>query len=187
MRNFQFIGNVDVLPLTMALQTHPQLWNAHRFRTTYDGTPHAAVDDILLRFSAPEKTRDTGDLVPVIEDMAPVAYPAWAELPQVRPIVFDLMRRMEATALGRVIISRLPPGGRIAAHADTDGNYAAQDDGRRLHVVIQGLPGSLYHCGDETVQMLTGSVWWFQHREIHSVENNSADDRLHLLVDVRVT
>jgi hypothetical protein len=28
-------------------------------------------------------------------------------------------------------------------------------------------------------------VWWFQHREVHSVENNSADDRIHLLVDFR--
>jgi hypothetical protein len=51
--------------------------------------------------------------------------------------------------------------------------------------VLQGLPGSLYHCGDETVTMLTGSVWWFQHREIHSVENNAAGDRVHLLVDFR--
>jgi hypothetical protein len=55
----------------------------------------------------------------------------------------------------------------------------------RFHVVLQGLPGSLYHCGDEVVQMRTGTVWWFQHREVHSVENNSADDRIHLLVDFR--
>jgi hypothetical protein len=33
--------------------------------------------------------------------------------------------------------------------------------------------------------MLTGTAWWFQHREVHAVENNSADDRVHLLVDVR--
>ena len=41
-----------------------------------------------------------------------------------RPIVFDLMRRIEAVSLGRVIITRLQPGGRIAPHADTDGDYA---------------------------------------------------------------
>ena len=56
----------------------------------------------------------------------------------------------------------------------------------RFHVVLQGLPGSLYRCGDEEVQMLSGQVWWFQHREIHEVLNNSADARLHLLVDMRV-
>lgn len=32
MRNFQLIaGNVDVMPLLMALQTQPQLWNAVAF------------------------------------------------------------------------------------------------------------------------------------------------------------
>jgi len=186
MRNFQLIAsNVDVLPLVLALQARPRLWDAHRFRTTYTGTPHVDVSDILLRFPAPEKTRDPDVLGDVLEDMEPVFYPAWQELPQVRPIVFDLMRRVEAVSLGRVIITRLEPGGRILPHADTDGDYVARDDGMRFHVVLQGLPGSLYHCGQETVSMATGSVWWFQHREIHSVENNSADARIHLLVDFR--
>lgn len=179
-------SGVDVMPLVMAIQTRQHLFNQHNFRTTYTGTPHGDIDDVILRFSAPEKTVDPDHLADVLEDIEPVFYPAWGELPQVRPIVFDLMRRMEAFSLGRVIITRLRTGGRIAPHADTDGDYVARDDGMRFHVVLQGLPGSLYHCGDETVQMLSGEVWWFQHREVHSVENNSADARLHLLVDLRV-
>ena len=186
MRNFELVArDIDVLPLIVALRARPSLWNAHDFRTTYTGTPHRDVDDVLLRFSAPPKTADPGRLGDVLEDMEPVAYPAWRELPQVRPIVFDLMRRVEALSLGRVIITRLRPGGRIAPHADVDGEYCTREDGMRFHVVLQGLPGSLYHCGDETISMLTGTAWWFQHREVHAVENNSADDRVHLLVDVR--
>ena len=174
------------MPLVMALHTQPHLWNRDNFRTTYTGTPHRDVDDILLRFSSPDKTTDPDHLVGVLEDTGPVFYPAWQALPQARPIVFDLMRRIEAVSLGRVIITRLRPGARIAPHADTDGAYVARDDGLRFHVVLQGLPGSLYHCGGETVQMLSSQVWWFAHKEVHSVENNSADDRLHLLVDFRV-
>ena len=186
MHNFyQVAANVDVVPLMMALNTKSHLWNQHRFRTTYNGTPHGDVDDVILRFSAPAKTADPNHLTDVLEDMAPVFYPAWQELPQVRPIVFDLMRRVEAHTLGRVIITRLRPGGRIAPHADTDGEYVARDDGMRFHVVLQGLPGSLYHCGPEVVTMLTGTAWWFAHREVHSVENNSSSERVHLLVDVR--
>jgi hypothetical protein len=186
MRNFQIVAtNVDVIPLVMALHTHPQLWNRHNFRTTYTGTPHRDVDDILLRFSAFQKTADPDHLEDVLEDLDPVFYPAWKELPQAHPIVFDLMRRVEAHTLGRVIITRLRPGGRICPHADTDGAYVARDDGMRFHVVLQGLPGSLYHCGDEVVCMRSSEVWWFNHREVHSVENNSSEDRLHLLVDFR--
>jgi len=33
--------------------------------------------------------------------------------------------------------------------------------------------------------MATGQVWWFQHRALHSVENGSADDRIHLMIDIR--
>ena len=174
------LGNVDVTPLAAALQAQPELWNRHRFRTTYEGTPHREVDDILLRFSPADMT----EVEHVINDVAPVFYPAWNELPQARPIVFDLMRRVEAYSLGRVIISRLKPGGTIVAHRDADGAYTAQPRGMRFHVAVQGLPGSLYHCGGETVQMLSGSVWWFDHTSIHCVENNSADDRIHLMVDV---
>lgn len=187
MRNFQIIaGNIDVVPLVMALQSQPHLWNQHNFRTTYTGTPHGDVDDILLRFSSPDKTTDPDHLISVLEDTEPVFYPAWHALPQARPLVFDLMRRVEAVSLGRVIITRLRPGGRIAPHADTDGAYVARDDGLRFHVVLQGLPGSLYHCGNESVCMRSGECWWFAHKEIHSVENGSADDRIHLLVDFRV-
>lgn len=186
MRNFRLIAqNVDVLPLAMALQTQPDLWNEYIFRTSYQGTPHVDVDDVLLRFSHPDKTADL-EVGPVQEDTAPIFYPAWHALPQARPIVFDLMRRLEAVSLGRVIISRVRPGGRILPHADSDGAYATRTNALRVHVVVQGLPGSLFKCGDETVAMLSGQVWWFNHRETHAVENNSADDRIHLMVDMEV-
>src|SRR5215467_14289057 len=97
MRNFQLVAsNVDVMPLILALQIRSHLWNQHNFRTSYTGTPHRDVDDVLLRFSSPEKTVNPEHLNDVLEDMEPVFYPAWQELPQVRPIVFDLMRRVEA-------------------------------------------------------------------------------------------
>jgi len=106
-------------------------------------------------------------------------------LQAMQPIVLGLMTRVHAYELGRVIVSRLPPGGRILRHADRDGEYVQASDRARYHVVLQGLPGSLYTCGDETVCMQDGEIWWFNAHEEHEVINNSADDRIHLLVDVR--
>lgn len=174
-----------MLPLMMALQRRPDLWDRHTYRTEFNGTPFKGMNDILLRYSAPEKHENVTDPMALVNDTALVFYPAWNELPEVRPVIFNLMRRFEAVSLGRVIIARLPPGGVIAPHADNYGDYAERDDGMRFHVAVQGLPGCLFHCGNETVQMLTGSVWWFQHKETHSVENNSADERIHLLVDIQ--
>jgi hypothetical protein len=185
MRNFLRIAtNIDVMPLMHAIARRPDLWDAHRWRTTYQNTPHAAVNDIWLRYADPDKTADPNATNPVIADLQPVFYPAWEALPQVRPIVFDLMRRVEAIELGRVLITKLRPGGRILRHADADGAYV--DAGSRYHVALQGLPGSLYMAGDETVCMRTGECWWFDHKAVHEVANNSTDDRVHLLVDFRL-
>lgn len=183
MRNFYKLADgVDVQPVLHQLVRNPDLWNADRFRTTFPGTPHSDCDDILIRFS---DTKVCDTTTHVIGDNSPVWLPASEILTSVKPIILNLMRAVEAWELGRVIISRLKPGGTILAHADKDGDYVQTTDRARYHVALQGLPGSLYHCGNETVNMATGSVWWFNAYEIHSVENMSADDRIHLMVDVR--
>jgi aspartyl/asparaginyl beta-hydroxylase (cupin superfamily) len=111
-------------------------------------------------------------------------YPAWAFLPEAHEVIFNLMRRYKAIALGRVIIARLPMGGTIKPHADNYGDYALQDGGMRFHAAVNAAPGCLFHCGGETIQTRTGEVWWFNHQAEHSAENNSADDRVHLLIDM---
>lgn len=174
---------VDTLPLLYALQRQPGLWNQKTFRTTFERTPHAEVDDIWLRFSDDTKTTDTAS---VMADGDCVWHSAIHALPQVRPILLDVMRRLEAYALDRVIITRLAPGKTILPHADNEGAYVHDPDRQRHHVVIQGLPGSLYRTGNETVCMRTGEVWWFDALVEHEVINNSTDDRVHLLVDLRV-
>lgn len=184
MRNFLKIASgVDVMPLLHALHARADLWNAETLRTTHEMTPHKQVDDILLRFNDLEKFKATADAATVLDGHESVAFPAWRELPQARALVFDLLRRFEAVRLGRVLITRLKPGGTIDPHED-GGDHAAYYE--RAHIVLQGLPGSLFHAGAETVSMRTGEAWWFDNSQTHSVENNSADDRIHLIVDYRI-
>lgn len=184
MRNFLKIAEgVDVLPLLHALQTRPNLWNQNDLRTTHPQSPHTEVDDIWLRFNDLTPYLENGDTASVVDEHESICYPAWRELPQARAIVFDLLRRVEATRLGRVLITRLAPGRSIAPHED-GGDHAAYYE--RAHVVLQGFPGSLFHCGDESVCMRSGEVWWFDNAKTHSVQNNSADDRIHLIIDYRI-
>lgn len=183
MRNFhQIAENVAVLKLAHQLARNGHLWNAQRFRTEFPSTPHVDVDDIWLRFSDPEKCTTTTQ---VIGDDKPVWHPAADVLTEAKPIVLDLMRFLNAYELGRLLITRIPPGGKILPHRDDAGEYVSMKDVARYHVVLQGLPGSLFRCGDETVCMQTGTIWWFNAFEEHEVLNNSKDDRIHMLVDVR--
>jgi hypothetical protein len=183
MRNFhQIAGGVDVMPLTHALRRNEQLWNAHAFRTTFTNTPHSEVDDIWLRY-AEVREGDTNDEIANTESC--VWHSAIHALPQAKPIILSLMHRLEAYELCRALITRLAPGGHIYPHADVGGAYVHMKDIGRYHVVLQGLPGCNFRCGEEIVQMQTGEIWWFNAHLEHEVVNNSEDDRIHLLVDVR--
>lgn len=184
MRNFLLVGTADMLPLQMALARHDELWDEFRYRTTFERTPFLGMSDILLRYSKPELHEGNADSEALVDDTNLVLYPAWHKLPEVRDVIFNLMRRFQGIALGRVIIARLPPGGVISPHADDYGIYATQE-GMRFHVAVQGQPGCKFRCGEEEVTMLTGQIWWFNHKQPHSAENLSADDRIHLLIDVR--
>ena len=174
MKNFQCPGSgINVAPLLNAV-LRSSMWNAHSLRTTHPDSPHKQVDDIWLRFAAPDSS--------VLDDCEAVNYLEWMQLPDAQNICLDLMRQVRGERLGRVLITRLAPGKSIAAHAD-EGECAAYYD--RYHVVLQGLPGSIFRCGNESVCMQTGQVWWFQNSVEHEITNNSADDRIHLIIDVR--
>ena len=55
-----------------------------------------------------------------------VFWPAWCTgSPSLRPMVFALMTRVQATELGSILITRLPPGKMIEPHSDA-GNWAPE-------------------------------------------------------------
>ena len=177
MRNFLRIAHgVDVMPVLNALAQNADLWNLNPIRTMHPGTAHAEADDILVWFN------DLSDPEAVVNDRETVPFLAWDRLPQLRPLIFDLMRRVEGVRLGRVIISRLKPGAQITPHVD---GGAPATFFSRYQIALQCLPGCLFKAGNETVNFQTGDVWWFDNQQEHSVVNNSADDRLALIVDIR--
>ncbi len=178
MRNFQLLQKgLDVTPLLHAIERQSELWNQNDLRSTYPGTPHTEIDDIWLRFNA---TPD--DIPEVMDGHESINYPAMYKLPQAHHFIFGIMAKVDGERLGRVLVTRLKPGGEIAPHVD-GGEHAAYYD--RYHLVLQGFPGSEFYCGNEQVNMQTGDVWWFDNSVEHRVVNNSADDRIHLVVDVR--
>jgi len=177
-RNFlRLAEGIDVTALSHALHTRPELWNRNDLRRTYPGTPHRECDDIWLRFQ-PEGMSEAQ----IVDAHESINYPALSELPMVRPIIFGLMRQVEGERLGRVLITRLAPGKQIYPHVD-GGDHAAYY--KRHQLMIQCGPGVIFRAGDETVQMRTGDLYWFDNSKEHEVLNQSASDRLALIVDVR--
>lgn len=178
-RHFLKIGEVDPLPALIAIQAKPELWNQFDLRTTHPQSPHTDCDDVWLWFNE----FDPAEPATAIDTLQTVKYPAWAELPQLRTMVLDLIRRVDGVQLGRCIITRLPPGGRITPHVD-EGAPASYF--RRFQIALQSLPGTSFRIEDETVNFRSGEVWMINNRAEHEVVNNSADDRIVVIVDVRL-
>jgi hypothetical protein len=94
------------------------------------------------------------------------------------------MAYVHGERLGRVMINKIAPGGVIYPHADTPEHAEYYS---RFHIVLQSQPGVVFRAGDEQVYMATGEVWWFDNKQEHEVINNSADDRIHMIVDIRTS
>lgn len=176
MRQALKLGEVNPLPILHALALKPELWNQYDLRSTYPGSPHAEVDDILCRFN------EIDDAATMVDDLVCVPYPAWSELP-VKPAVFDLMRLVEGVGLGRVMITKLKPGGRIAPHVDQG---APAEYYRRYQFSLQSLPGATFRFDNEVVSFRSGEVWWINNRVEHEVINGSEDDRIVMIADIRL-
>jgi len=192
MRNFLKIAEgVDVMPLLHAVMRQPELWNKHTVRTYHEQSAHRVVDDIILRYSKFDKGDDFFDKV--CSEIQCVNYPALNSLPEAKHLIFLLMARVEGEQLGRAMISRVAPGIAIPPHDDRirQAESVFPDKIRpaefydRYHIVLKSSPGTIFRCGDEQVYMATGEVWWFNNLIEHEVLNNSVDDRIHLVVDIR--
>ena len=193
MRNFLKIAEgINTTPLLNQIIRNEDLWNQNRFRTSAEGTPFGEADDIWLRYSPPEDLKVHNG---AMGSTATVWYPAREVLTEAIPLIKGLMGTVGAFALDRVIISRLAPGKKMLPHIDAGCEYTQQHNIARYHIALQGLPGCNFYCGDvpedgppdvEAVNMETGSVWWFNAHKCHWVVNDSADDRIHMLVDVRL-
>lgn len=177
-KNFKRIAEgLDVSPLREALLARPWLFDdvPSNLRNLYPGSAHQDTRSILLRWCFPfnEKT--------AFNDLRAVDYPAANELAEaVSPLVVKLLEAAGGQ-LARVMINSLRSDGCIKPHSD-EGAYAQAS--RRFHIVVQSSEGNVFRVGDETVQMKPGEAWWFDHRQEHEVRNESAEDRVHLIVDV---
>ena len=182
MRHFMKLAEgIDVLPLAFALRAKKHLWNQNTLRTAHPQSPHQQVDDIWLRFQDTAEYEKTGSARSIVDGHESINYPALAELPQARSLIFSLMARVEGERLGRCLITRVPPGHVITPHVD-GGDHAAYYE--RFHIVLQSCPEALFRAEDEVVYMAPGECWWFDNGQEHEVWNEGSVDRVHLIVDI---
>lgn len=172
---------LDIAPIVAQLAAHPELWNQHTQRKLARNSPHAQMDDIWLRYRAFDELQSPLDyLTPHFAEF----YPAWRTLTTLQPLVFDLLARTRCVYLGGILLTRIPPGGKILPHHDR-GSWHAEFHNCKVYVPLQSDEGCWNTCEDERVHMAPGDAWSFDNLRTHSVENDSTRDRMTLIVSMR--
>ena len=174
---------IDVMPLLLAIQRQPNLWNRHGFRKEFEGTSHAQTSDLWLRFRDEKPFKEAGDYTGFEDEHDAIWYPEAYALPQARPIVFGLMARVEGVRLGGVMITKIPAGGRVLPHSDH--GWHAKYYNTKIYVPLQSNPKCFNRVEDDIVAMGPGEAWYFDNTKEHEVVNDGEDDRITLIVCIR--
>jgi len=80
----------------------------------------------------------------------------------------------------RMILAKLVAGGTIPKH--TDAGFSLLNC-HRVHLPIITNDDVIFSVGDEDISMRAGELWEINNGTEHAVENRSAEDRVHLIVD----
>jgi hypothetical protein len=188
MMNFHKIAQgAPIMPLMIHLARCPELWKEDTYLRDYPQGPFQDMESIMLRFPVKgvyETQQDAENHIRTHDPHESIDYPPFKLLTEARGMVFGLMSLVQGERLGRVMINKLRPGGRIFPHADTPEHA---EYWTRFHVVLKSKPGVVFRCGDEQVYMEEGSTWWFRNSIEHEVFNGSDDDRIHMIIDIRTS
>lgn len=171
-------SGLNVLPLQLALLRQPELFGEHQERAEGE-SPHKAMSDIWVRYNALENLTDPESSHKPHDS---IWYPAYYSLPQVREIIFTVMRLVDGERLGGVLITKLPAGGKIAPHVD-EGWHAGYYD--KFYVPILNAPGAVFGFPDGVISPSLGDVFWFRNNVPHWVDNPTDCDRIAMIVCIR--
>lgn len=186
MKHFVKIADgIDVSGVVAQLKDNPSLWDAHTVRKTYDGTPHSRMSDIWVRYNAFDRF-DPANHKAFNDEHVSVWYQAWGKLTALRPIIFDLMAKVEGEMIGGVLITRIPPGEGILPHADASWHVSYFS---KFYLSIASAPGAFFFCEHEgeteRINPKPGDIYLFDNRKVHWVENHSNHDRITCIICIR--
>ena len=176
---------VDVQPIIAEIEAHPELWNQHTARRDATGSPHTQMSDIWVRYN--DLSVLQADPWRFNDMHYPVWYPAWFALPSLHPVVFNLMAWVQGEHLGGILITKIPPGGRIEPHVDR--GWHVDFFNAKCYLSMKSSPGADfvldYSDGMVVQNPKPGEIWRIDNRERHWVVNDSDEDRMTAIICIR--
>lgn len=169
---------VDIEPLKQALET-TKLWDKYPFRRL-GNSPHKEMVDIWARYGDIQPHLRKGNLSELTDEHDSIWYRS--ELTEIiKPIAYKIMSFVDGERLGGILITKLPPNGKIHKHSD-DGWHARYYE--KYYVCVKDA-GSKFVFDSGTIMPKEGQVWWFDNSNPHGVENCD-QERIAMIVCVKI-
>ena len=177
--------NFNVMPLQIALRRQPALFGKYKDRCIGE-SPHRESDDIWVRYNNYENVIKVDAPLnsehPANAPHRSVWYPVYYQLPQLRPLIFDLMNLVEGEDLGTVLLVKLEPGKQVYPHSDSGWSAGYYE---KYFIPIQTSTKATFNFPDGVIAPELGHVYWFDNSILHSYTNNTPDDVIMLIVTIR--
>lgn len=167
----------DPQPLLHDLESHPDIWDTITHRTSHPMSPHREVSDIWVRYNDLANFRGDMRQFNAVHDS--VWYPVINQLPEILPLVDQLMDHLNAKSLGGILITKVPAGRQVYPHIDQGwhaGNY------RKVGMQVAGNADQAFCFDDGELSAKSGECYWFDNHVSHWVRNTSHEDRITLIV-----
>ena len=170
----------DVAEALEQIAAHPEVWNTHTLRTESYDTPHKLISDIWVRYN--DWANFNGDPAAFNGPHESVWYPVVESLPAVKSLAERVQEATGAAELGGVLITRIPPGGRVEPHID-GGWHAGYYT--KFAVQLMGDERQAFCFEDAQLSALPGDLYTFDNSKLHWVINDSDQDRMTLIICLR--
>jgi orotate phosphoribosyltransferase len=176
LRNFKRVAAaVDIAAIREEIDQQPEAWliNTNRQRNI---RVQQHTESIFLR-----SAKRLPDSLIAAEDTHESHATALAERFPLTMRWVEQFAQQHRRSLARVLIAKLKPLSQVYRHIDGGAYYQVRD---RHHLVLVSDEGSPMLCGDESIVMREGEVWWFDNKQPHEAFNHFHKDRIHLIFDL---
>ena len=157
-------------------------FDQYPYRRMVPGSPHVDMTDIWMRYNDVAPYIEKGTFEGFGDEHDSIWYPIADKLPSAKAMAFALMAAVDGERLGGILVTKLPPGGKILRHTDS-GWHASYYD--KFYVPITAPSESYMGFNDGGIFSQLGQAWWFDNSNEHWVENPSQEDRISMIVCIR--
>ena len=119
---------------------------------------------------------------PILQGFAIAEGDDWQDLPTMDacPAIKGLIAQLQCP-IQAVRLMRLQAGAEIKPHRDHQ--LGLEYGEARLHMPIQTNENVRFSVNHQPVPMVAGELWYINTDQVHAVTNNSAQDRINLVID----